>query len=368
MAARFSPDSRRIVVARRGEFVVYDLATGQPSRRWPGNAACLAFRPDGAQLAVIDNGSKPPTARILEAESGRPLQAFPIRTQVDDVAWSPDGTMLATTSPDFKIDLWDTATGIRRATLEGIDNHGLKVSFHPGGTLLASNGFEGRLRLWDAILGRPLLDVSSGAGAEFSQDGRIVVSNEHKLAIHEVDPARDYRTLIPASRELTDYGGAVFRHDGRLLAVGTNRGAVLWDLAHGIEIAFLSIGNSRHLMFDPSGDLIASGDMGVQRWPIQLDTGRGDIGIGPPRRLPLPGGDFGISADRSGRIVAKAHDNEVQIATAEGTMRVAPRERLPQRRHQSRRAMAGNRQSTSGSRRPGLAYPRPHEGRRTAPR
>jgi serine/threonine protein kinase/WD40 repeat protein len=324
VAWRFSPDSRSIAMALRGELAVYDLASGRPNWRWPGNCSHLAFGTDGSQIAAIDNHGKLPTARILDAGSGRELRVFPIRTTADDVAWGPDGTMLATTSPDFKIDLWDTATGARRVTFEGLNNAGLSVSFHPAGTLLATNGWEARLRLWDPILGRPLLNVDSYFGPEFSRDGRIVVANEDKLAIYEVDPALEYRTLIPTSRELTDYAFPSVRHDGRLLATGTNRGWSLWDLAHGTEIAFVPVGRAWHLMFEPSGDLITSGDMGVQRWPIQLDAGRGEIRIGPPRQLRLPGGNCWIATDRSGRIVAKACYKEVHVAMADGTRRVLP--------------------------------------------
>ena len=78
------------------------------------------------------------------------------------VAWSPDGTTLATPCDDRKIYLWDAATGIRRATLEGTTNGGLHAAFHPAGTLLASNGWEGRLRLWDPVLGRPVLSLTGG--------------------------------------------------------------------------------------------------------------------------------------------------------------------------------------------------------------
>ena len=151
--AKFSPDSRRIGLAREGEVLVYDLATGRPSRRWPGRASDLAFRPDGAQIAVIDNETRSPTCRILEGETGQLVQTFSLRTTADYVVWSPDGVTLATPGHDSKIDLWDTTTGIRRATLEGHINSGLCATFHPAGTLLASNGFESRLRLWDAVPG-----------------------------------------------------------------------------------------------------------------------------------------------------------------------------------------------------------------------
>ena len=325
--ARFSPDSRRIAVAHvDGDLLVYDLATGRPGRPWPGRASRLAFRPDGAQIAVIDNESKPPTCRILEGESGRLVRTFPLRAAADDVAWSPDGTTLATPAqhPDSKIDLWDVATGIRRATLEGHNNSGLSASFHPAGTLLASNGWEGRLRLWDPVLGRPWLSLTGGSLNQFSQDGRIVVGLEDKLTTYQVDPALEYRTFAHAAREPMGYYEPSIRHDGRVVAVGSDGGAVLWDLARGTELAFLPIGNAWHLMFEPAGDLITSGSMGVQRWPVHLDPDRGEFHIGPPRQLRLPAGLAEIAQDRSGRIVAKANHDYAYVATPERTIRVGP--------------------------------------------
>ena len=114
------------------------------------------------------------------------------------------------------------------------------------------------------------------------------------------------------------------RYEGRVLAVGTDRGVAIWDLAHGAELAFLPIGNAWHLMFDPAGDLITSGAMGVQRWPIHLNPGRGEFRIGPPRRLPLPAGLCGIDQDQLGRIVATANQSYAHVATPERTIRVGP--------------------------------------------
>ena len=115
-----------------------------------------------------------------------------------------------------------------------------------------------------------------------------------------------------------------------------------------------------HLMFEPSGDLITSGSIGVQRWPIQLDAGRGEFRIGPPRRLPLPASYCGIAEDRSGRIVAKANCDYAYVATPERTIRVGPLDDCRSRRRQSGRAMAGDRHARGESRCPGLAHLRPH--------
>ena len=127
------------------------------------------------------------------------------------------------------------------------------------------------------MLGRPLLTLKSEFGPEFSHDGRIVVRLDDQFTVYQVEPALEYRTFAHASREPFNYGRPSVRHDGRVLAVGTDRGAVLWDLARGTELAYLPIANAWHLMFEASGDLITSGAMGVHRWPIAFDAGRGEF-------------------------------------------------------------------------------------------
>jgi hypothetical protein len=109
-----------------------------------------------------------------------------------------------------------------------------------------------------------------------------------------------------------------------VLAVGTKRGVVLWDLARGTELAFLRIGLAWHLRFEPSGDLLTSGSLGVRRWPIRLDRDRDVFRIGPPRPLALPPGDCSIDEDRSGRVVALADHDVVFVATPERTIPVGP--------------------------------------------
>ncbi|HZW32333.1 MAG TPA: protein kinase [Isosphaeraceae bacterium] len=327
-AARFSPDSRRIAVAHAdGEFLMYDLATGQPGRRWRERAPSdPAFSPDGIQIALVENDQRVSSSlRILKAESGRIVRSIPIpNLSLVGIVWSPDGTTLATPCEDSKIYLWDAATGNRKAVLEGSTNTGLRASFHPAGTLLASNGWEGRLRLWDAALGLQISNVTGWSGTEFSRDGRIVGCLEDRFTTYQVDPALEYRTFAHASVKPTEYQSLSIRRDGRVLAVGTGRGAVLWDLAHGQELAFLPIGNAWHLMFEPSGDLLTSGSIGMWRWPVRLDPDRGEFHIGRPRQLPLPESLGGIAADRTGRIVALADMDFAFVATPERTIHVGP--------------------------------------------
>ncbi len=209
------------------------------------------------------------------------------------------------------------------STLEGHTNGVAAWPSIPPARCLPAATCQEQLRLWDSVLGRPLLNLKSDFGPEFSQDGRIVVGVEDQLTAYQVEPALEYRTFAHPSREPIDYARPSVRHDGRVLAVGTDSGAVLWDLARGTELAFLPIASAWHLMFEPSGDLITSGSMGVHRWPIRLDAGRREFRYRPAasaqacRRV-----HCGIAEDRSGRIVVKADRTYAYVATAERTIRV----------------------------------------------
>ncbi len=326
-AASFSPDSRRIAVAHpEGEVVIYDLATGQPGRPWrmPG-VRYLAFSPDGSRIAATANLAPSPHCWIVEPETGRIVLSFALPSMAT-VAWSRDGTTLATTGDDCKIQLWDARSGVRRATLEGHINGGLSAGFDLSGALLASDGWEERLRLWDPVLGRCWLSEpgASVIDGHFSHDGRIVVSLEDELTTYQVEPALEYRTLAHQPGGDLGYGSATIRLDGRVLAVGTNGGVVLWDIAHGTELAFLQIGKAEKLLFEASGDLLTSGSIGVRRWPVRLDPDRGEFRIGPPHSLPLPAGSEEIAQDRSGRVVALAGFDTAYVQTPERSFAVQP--------------------------------------------
>ena len=72
------------------------------------------------------------------------------------LAFSPDGSLLATGSHDQTIKLWDSSTGWELTTLSGHTGNVYSVAFSPDGTLLASGSLDGTVRLWDVAkaLGR----------------------------------------------------------------------------------------------------------------------------------------------------------------------------------------------------------------------
>ena len=69
--------------------------------------------------------------------------------RVWSVAWSPDGTRLASASDDRTARVWDAATGQPIHMLRGHTGSVMSVAWAPDGTRLASASYDGTMSVWD---------------------------------------------------------------------------------------------------------------------------------------------------------------------------------------------------------------------------
>ena len=124
------------------------------------------------------------TARLWDVATHKPL-GTPMKHDawVLAVAFSPDGTKIATASDNHTARLWDAATGKPLGTLM---NHGhavSAVSFSADGTKIATASWDHTARLWDAAtgkaLGQPMRHDDVVAGVAFSSDGTRIVTASH---------------------------------------------------------------------------------------------------------------------------------------------------------------------------------------------
>lgn len=102
------------------------------------------------------------------------------------------GSLAATASGDFSIQIWDAITGIPLRTLQ--HKHIVKcVDFSPNSMLLASGGHEGILRIYN------LLQVLDKDSKKKTPQWEIPQSSSEKIAIHKISWVSDNIVLTGCS-------------------------------------------------------------------------------------------------------------------------------------------------------------------------
>ena len=241
-AVAFSADGSRVATASNdGTAWVWDVQSDEPLAilNHADEVNAVAFSADGSRVATASNDG---TARVWDVQSDEPLVTLNHAGWVDAMAFSADGKRVATANWSATTLLWDASSSATarvwdvqsRETLATLEHDARinAVAFSADGSRVATASNDGTARVWDVQSDEPLVTLNHDDGVNavaFSADGKRVAtaSNDGTARVWDVQSDEPLVTL----NHDDGVNAVAFSADGKRVATASNDGtARVWDV------------------------------------------------------------------------------------------------------------------------------------------
>ena len=231
----------------------------------------VAYSPDGTLMASASDDQSVVVWNVAEDVPCCELRDF--TADVNGVAFSADGTLLATAEEQRMVRVWEVKTGKEMVRLTGFKQPVARVFFTADQKTLVATEVNwetnaGRISLWDLEIGECLKAVDGYRALAVHQETNLLAA---------CDVACNFSLWsLPELVQKSYWQGhgdhvlcAAFAADGQYLVSGCRQGVVkLWHLADlsGRHMPHRRSGYVRGLAFSPDGQFVVSvGDSGTAR-------------------------------------------------------------------------------------------------------
>ena len=265
---QYSPDGKFLAVASGIGIWLYDVTVHQEATLITADTSQvfhLAFSPDGSNLA---SGNADGNIILYNRITGTQKTLIGRYTEyITSLAFSPDGKILASCNRQGTIQIWDAITGEVKYTL--MHDAGGKLSFTIDcNTIVVVSKKEGKISLWNSITGEQKKTFAmhpdcTAVGTAFSPNGKTVAVGSVNGTVYIYDLNTDELKML-LSEHKDHVCHLAFSSDGKMLATASfeDKTICLWDVHTGTHRKILTDENTpdvRGLAFSPDGKTLASG-------------------------------------------------------------------------------------------------------------
>ena len=267
---------------------IRDAETGEPALpAFQGNDVDIndvAFSPDGSMLASAgDDGA----LRVWDPETGEAISSVTGGSNVGGVSFSADGSLVAACwSFDDVVRIADPSSGRVVGTIEGLHAFAVDAALSPrGDRIVVSFGDIGEATVYDVRSGDLLFDLRGHEGpinsVSWSPDGRRIATGGDDLAVRvwEADTGELVTEILGHTGSVVNVDWAPDSH--RLLSTATDGVAKIWavEAAGGRELLSLAANETKSPtwgVFSPDGTQVLTGDIEITAakiWDVSATGG-----------------------------------------------------------------------------------------------
>lgn len=280
----YAPDGKTIVTARKRDNTAYlwDTVTGRSKgtleRVGRGSVQSFVYAPDGKTIATA-GGWTGNVVQLWDAQTGTHKTTLTGHTkQVNSVAYSPDGNMIASGGADGTVRVWNVATGKQRAILNHTSWRNFlfpwlnapvhSVAYSPDGKTVAAGSMDRKVRLWDTQTPKLKATLTGHTGPVdaivYSPDGKTLAT----AAGWTDDTARLWDAATGETKAIltgyTHIDAVAYSPDGKTLATSgayRSNSLQLWDtrtMERKATFTEYTDGTLFSIVYSPDGDTIAA--------------------------------------------------------------------------------------------------------------